>query len=100
MFRNKIKSTMETATTSPMKSLLKEYKELNNKSLYDNQAFVEFAEDNPFFLRIILTPTGGLYAGTKIVFRATIPKSYPNEKITIKCETKVYHPNISYTGIT
>lgn len=87
---------MENGTT--MKVLLKEYKELNHKSLYDDQAYVEFEEDNPFHLKIILTPNGGPYEGTKIFFDAVIPVNYPLSVIVVKCKSRIYHPNINDEG--
>jgi ubiquitin-conjugating enzyme E2 M len=49
-----------------------------------------------FFVR--LQPANGIWRGGKFDFRFTIPDDFPFERPTVKCETRVWHPNIEETG--
>jgi ubiquitin-conjugating enzyme E2 M len=40
----------------------------------------------------------GYYKGGRFVFNFKVGPSYPHEAPKVKCETKVYHPNIDLEG--
>jgi len=45
-----------------------------------------------------LTPRSGYYQGGEFKFKITLPDTYPNKAPTISALTKMYHPNISFSG--
>mmetsp|Transcript_9922 Transcript_9922/g.26383 ORF Transcript_9922/g.26383 Transcript_9922/m.26383 type:complete len:182 (-) Transcript_9922:129-674(-) len=47
---------------------------------------------------VILRPEEGLYADGQFHFVVTIPADYPHSAPKVKCNTKVYHPNIDLEG--
>jgi ubiquitin-conjugating enzyme E2 M len=49
-----------------------------------------------FFVRI--TPGRGIWAGGNFDFKFTIPDDFPFERPSIRCETRIWHPNIEETG--
>jgi len=92
---------MESASSSSLKLILQEFKNINKRALYeDNQVSLEFpnGEGNVYDLRVILKPNFGPYEGARIPFRLQLPRNYPLSPPVVKCEVKVFHPNISLTG--
>eukprot|EP00389_Voromonas_pontica_P001139 GDKH01001698.1.p1 GENE.GDKH01001698.1~~GDKH01001698.1.p1 ORF type:complete len:189 (+),score=21.20 GDKH01001698.1:94-660(+) len=47
---------------------------------------------------VMIQPDEGYWKGAKYSFSFTIPPGYPHEPPKVKCETKVYHPNIDLKG--
>uniref|UniRef100_J3M317 UBC core domain-containing protein n=1 Tax=Oryza brachyantha TaxID=4533 RepID=J3M317_ORYBR len=47
---------------------------------------------------IIVRPDEGYYLGGTFVFTFQVSPSYPHEPPKVKCNTKVYHPNIDLEG--
>jgi len=45
-----------------------------------------------------VTPKEGYWFGASFKFRMDFPKSYPIEPPTVTCLTKIYHPNIDFSG--
>jgi len=45
-----------------------------------------------------VTPKEGYWKGATFKFRMDYPKSYPIDAPQITCLTKIYHPNIDFTG--
>jgi len=39
-----------------------------------------------------------IYRGGRFLFSFNIPRDYPHEAPKVKCETKVFHPNIDLDG--
>lgn len=84
-------------TTS--KLILKEFQETNYKSFSDGQITISFPNEKDLtHVNVVLTPTGGPYAGATVAFTLRLPASYPNEIATVQCVSKILHPNISKTG--
>jgi hypothetical protein len=83
---------------SALKTLFKEFNEINRVSLgYDKQATIEFpeGEENPLKIKITLTPNDGFFKSARIEFMFVLTPKYPNEKpASVKCLTKIFHPNI------
>lgn len=56
-------------------------------------------KDNIMDFRICISPDEGLWRGAAFVFNFFVDGSkYPHEPPKVKCETKVYHPNIDLEG--
>jgi len=92
---------MEPASYSGMKLLLQEFTSINKRALYeDNQVTLEFpnGEGDVRDLRVILKPNFGPFQGARIPFRFKLPANYPLSAPTVRCEAKLYHPNVSLTG--
>jgi ubiquitin-protein ligase len=81
-----------------IKGLLHEFMKINfdRNNIYEDQARIDFPQgtENVFHLMLILTPKYGPFRGAKLQFQVDLPKNYPNSQPTIKCLTKVFHPNI------
>jgi ubiquitin-conjugating enzyme E2 M len=45
-----------------------------------------------------LQPSQGIWAGGNFDFKFTIPDDFPFERPSVRCETRVWHPNIEETG--
>ena len=48
--------------------------------------------------KVIVCPEEGYYRRGKIVFDVAVPEDFPNEPPKVKCEQKIYHPNIDLQG--
>jgi ubiquitin-protein ligase len=85
--------------TTLNKTILKEFQATNFKSFSDGQISIEFPhEDNLTCVHVVLTPTGGLYKGGTFKFTINLPENYPESVASITCQTKIFHPNIDYSG--
>jgi ubiquitin-conjugating enzyme E2 M len=49
-----------------------------------------------FFVRI--KPARGIWRGGNFDFKFTIPDDFPFERPSVRCETRIWHPNIEETG--
>lgn len=78
-----------TPITHDFHRLLKNVKKLSN-----NQAKVSNFGDNLTWFDLEIKPNDGYYKQGKFDFNFTIA-NYPQEPPKVKCETKIYHPNIS-----
>uniref|UniRef100_H2ZJI2 NEDD8-conjugating enzyme UBC12 n=1 Tax=Ciona savignyi TaxID=51511 RepID=H2ZJI2_CIOSA len=59
----------------------------------------EFPDPNNLLkFKLIISPDEGYYVGGVFTFSFTVGLSYPHEAPKVKCETKVYHPNIDLEG--
>uniref|UniRef100_A0A5S6QRR5 E2 NEDD8-conjugating enzyme n=1 Tax=Trichuris muris TaxID=70415 RepID=A0A5S6QRR5_TRIMR len=59
---------------------------------------IEFPTSEFHTFLVIVTPTEGLYAGGCFRFEVIVPPEYNFEPPSVKCLTKVLHPNISEAG--
>eukprot|EP00735_Rhodelphis_limneticus_P001172 TRINITY_DN11740_c0_g1::TRINITY_DN11740_c0_g1_i1::g.11646::m.11646 TRINITY_DN11740_c0_g1::TRINITY_DN11740_c0_g1_i1::g.11646 ORF type:complete len:186 (-),score=55.83,sp/Q9VSF3/UBC12_DROME/56.40/2e-67,UQ_con/PF00179.21/1.7e-36,RWD/PF05773.17/0.021,UEV/PF05743.8/0.034,DapB_N/PF01113.15/0.26 TRINITY_DN11740_c0_g1_i1:846-1403(-) len=60
---------------------------------------VDFPNPNDIMhFKVTVTPEEGYYRGGSFLFNIAVPDQYPHEAPKVKCETKVYHPNIDYEG--
>eukprot|EP01085_Mycamoeba_gemmipara_P003635 Mycagemm_TRINITY_DN10262_c0_g1::TRINITY_DN10262_c0_g1_i1::g.3635::m.3635 type:complete len:482 gc:universal TRINITY_DN10262_c0_g1_i1:80-1525(+) len=86
--------------SNPIKELFKEFALINRKSVFADQARIEFpkGEANPFDLEILLTPTNGPFKEACVRFSIKLPPTYPKAAPTVKCLNRVFHPNVSSTG--
>jgi len=48
--------------------------------------------------KMIICPDEGYYKGGRFSFNFKVGPNYPHEPPKVKCETKVYHPNIDLEG--
>lgn len=55
-------------------------------------------KDNIMQFHIAITPEEGFWRGATYNFIFNIQALYPHEAPKVKCETKVYHPNIDLQG--
>jgi len=69
------------------------------QSFSDGQIDVVFPDENNLaIVHVTLKPNDGLYQDGKFDFVVTLPEDYPNRAPTVYCKTKIFHPNISYSG--
>ncbi|XP_040564762.1 nedd8-conjugating enzyme UbcE2M [Lepeophtheirus salmonis] len=54
--------------------------------------------DDLLQFKLYICPDEGYYRDGRFVFTFKIGASYPHEPPKVKCETKVYHPNIDLEG--
>lgn len=54
--------------------------------------------DDLLNFKIIISPDEGFYRGGEFVFNFHIERSYPHAPPKVKCESKIYHPNIDHEG--
>ena len=54
--------------------------------------------DDILFFTLTLTPDEGLYKSGTFSFSFAIPTSFPHEPPKVKCQQKIYHPNIDLEG--
>lgn len=47
---------------------------------------------------LILTPDEGLYKSGKFTFSFAISQNFPHEPPKVRCQEKIYHPNIDLEG--
>lgn len=81
------------------RTVLKEFQESNLKSFSDGQININFPDENDLTkVDVVLTPTGGLYNGGTFVFAVNLPTNYPDAVASISCRTKIFHPNIDFSG--
>eukprot|EP00736_Rhodelphis_marinus_P001067 Rmarinus@m.5472 len=60
---------------------------------------IEFIDPNDIMkFRVTIKPMEGHYKGGVFDFTVTVSDQYPHEAPKVKCEKKVYHPNIDYDG--
>ncbi|KAK6785974.1 hypothetical protein RDI58_014499 [Solanum bulbocastanum] len=61
---------------------------------------IEFpnGKDDLMNFEVTIKPDGGYYHDGEFPFTFEIPIVYPHEAPKVKCEIKVYHPNIDYDG--
>ena len=70
---------------------------LDKRGLFDGQAFMELVDESCTAAHLILTPNWGFFRGARVVFLVEL-RNYPHSFPRVSCLTKVFHPNISYTG--
>lgn len=81
------------------RTILKEFKDTNFKSFSDGQLTIAFPDENDLTLaEVVARPTGGYYEGGTFEFEIKLPDNYPDAVASITCKTKIFHPNINYTG--
>eukprot|EP01083_Nonionella_stella_P044141 118963_1 len=54
--------------------------------------------DNLLQFTISLTPDAGYWKGAKYSFDFNVPENYPYKPPKVKCEQRIYHPNIDTDG--
>jgi len=54
--------------------------------------------DDLLSFKLIIYPDEGFYRNGQFTFSFKIGAAYPHEPPKVKCETKVYHPNIDLEG--
>lgn len=54
--------------------------------------------DNLMNITLELCPEEGYYARGKFTFTLNVPQDYPHKPPKVKCQTKIYHPNIDLDG--
>ncbi|KAH0473147.1 MAG: hypothetical protein KVP17_002275 [Porospora cf. gigantea B] len=54
--------------------------------------------DDLMHFNVFITPTRGYWAGCSYMFSFEIPMGYPFSTPKVKCQTKIWHPNIDIQG--
>merc|ERR1719240_1044416 len=55
-------------------------------------------KNNLMNFHITIAPDEGLWKGAQYTFNFMVAPLYPHEAPKVKCETKIYHPNIDLSG--
>ncbi len=66
---------------------------------YGGTVTVDVSEQNMFHMVCNISPSNGIYRDGKFAFDVTFPANYPFEPPKIKCQTKIFHPNITGEGV-
>ena len=62
-------------------------------------ASLEFPDPNNVLeFRLSVSPNMGFWSGDVFNFSFQVPPDYPYSPPHVRCETKIYHPNISFYG--
>mmetsp|Transcript_24589 Transcript_24589/g.47885 ORF Transcript_24589/g.47885 Transcript_24589/m.47885 type:complete len:185 (-) Transcript_24589:101-655(-) len=73
-------------------------KELDEMEL-PTQVRIDFPDKNNLMhFRIVIAPDEGFWKGASYSFVFNVAPLYPHEAPKVKCETKIYHPNIDLQG--
>mmetsp|Transcript_10455 Transcript_10455/g.23620 ORF Transcript_10455/g.23620 Transcript_10455/m.23620 type:complete len:178 (-) Transcript_10455:119-652(-) len=73
-------------------------KELDEMEL-PPQVRIDFPDKNNLMhFRITIAPDEGFWKGASYAFIFNVAPLYPHEAPKVKCETKIYHPNIDKLG--
>jgi ubiquitin-protein ligase/prolyl-tRNA editing enzyme YbaK/EbsC (Cys-tRNA(Pro) deacylase) len=91
-------SSITTTAMASAAAIFREVAAINRKSVFDDEALVLFDEERPTVVRFVLSPATGPYRGCSIPFVLTLPADYPASRPSLRCESIVYHPNISRAG--
>ncbi|XP_078485526.1 NEDD8-conjugating enzyme Ubc12-like [Ciona intestinalis] len=84
--------------SKPTAAQLRLTKDLNELQL-PKTCKTEFPDPNNLLkFKLIINPDEGYYVGGEFTFSFTVGLSYPHEAPKVKCETRVYHPNIDLEG--
>jgi len=60
---------------------------------------LEFPDaDDLLNFKLIISPDEGFYKGGRFIFQFKVNPNYPHDPPKVKCETRVYHPNIDLEG--
>ena len=54
--------------------------------------------DNILEFTLSITPDEGQYTGGKFTFTFNMSQNYPHEPPKVRCQQKIYHPNIDLEG--
>eukprot|EP01098_Paradermamoeba_levis_P017247 TRINITY_DN980_c0_g1_i1.p1 TRINITY_DN980_c0_g1~~TRINITY_DN980_c0_g1_i1.p1 ORF type:complete len:483 (+),score=99.90 TRINITY_DN980_c0_g1_i1:87-1451(+) len=82
-----------------IRRLIREIKDISVRGVFEDQATFTFPNpSNCLIVDAILTPTSGYFQDGKIIFRFNLKEDYPRSAPEVSCLTKIYHPNISFTG--
>lgn len=54
--------------------------------------------DDLMHFEVMLAPEEGYYKSGMFSFSITVPEDYPHKPPKVKCNTRVYHPNIDLDG--
>jgi len=73
-------------------------KDINELTLPKNCNMSPDPDGDLLNFKIIICPDEGFYKGGRFTFSFKVSQNYPHEPPKVKCETKVYHPNIDLEG--
>lgn len=88
----------ETGTTVQKASALRVQKDVNELDVPSTITVNFPSPDDLMNMKLTLTPAEGYYARSTFNFSIRVPDDYPHKPPKVKCETKVYHPNIDLQG--
>ncbi|XP_064635539.1 NEDD8-conjugating enzyme Ubc12-like [Lineus longissimus] len=54
--------------------------------------------DDLLNFKLIICPDEGIYRNGRFVFSFNVGQGYPHEPPKVKCDTRIYHPNIDLEG--
>jgi len=82
-----------------MPSEIRIQKEMNELDCGGTAATIEFPNPNILStFNVYITPDSGFWAGARYQFTFTIPETYSHDPPKVKCNTKIFHPNIDLAG--
>ncbi|KAK6460146.1 ubiquitin-conjugating enzyme/RWD-like protein [Scheffersomyces coipomensis] len=60
---------------------------------------IEFPDPKDFFnFKLVISPAGGYYSKGSFTFTVEVTQNFPFEPPKVKCNNKIYHPNIDLEG--
>ncbi|PAA86982.1 hypothetical protein BOX15_Mlig006732g2, partial [Macrostomum lignano] len=90
-------SNKSTSKSSP--AYLRVQKDLSDIDTKNHCTRLTYPNPNDLMnFKLAIAPDEGFYKGGLFIFNFHVTDQYPHEAPKVKCETKVYHPNIDLEG--
>eukprot|EP01053_Blabericola_migrator_P004503 Blabericola_migrator_1__4502@NODE_239_length_10968_cov_172_108797_g194_i1_p6_GENE_NODE_239_length_10968_cov_172_108797_g194_i1NODE_239_length_10968_cov_172_108797_g194_i1_p6_ORF_typecomplete_len177_score33_83UQ_con/PF00179_26/1e34ProkE2_B/PF14461_6/4e07RWD/PF05773_22/0_0064_NODE_239_length_10968_cov_172_108797_g194_i123632893 len=96
--KKKDQTTSPPAATVTKPAVLRVQKELSELECPPQCKVVFPDEADCLNFKVHVKPDAGYWEGGTFIFQVTIPPSYPHDPPKVRCETKVFHPNINLEG--
>ncbi|KAH7974547.1 hypothetical protein HPB49_016513 [Dermacentor silvarum] len=87
-----------TATGRPSSAMIRVTKDIGELDLPKTCQTVFPSPDDLTNFKVIICPDEGFYQNGRFVFSVLVGPNYPHEPPRVKCETRVFHPNIDLEG--
>jgi ubiquitin-conjugating enzyme E2 M len=90
--------TGNRARKGPIPAQLRVQKDISSLTLPKTCKLEYPDQDDLLNFDLIISPDEGFYKGGQFKFHIKVDHNYPHDPPKVKCETRVYHPNIDLEG--
>jgi len=91
------KSSPKSKFTAAERRLQKDLRELGDAQ-YETMKTIFDDPNNIMVFHLVIKPDEGMYTMGTYRFKFEVPSDYPYKPPKVKCEAKIYHPNIDLEG--